>query len=455
MTKFNPAHWQERLDRLRAANHVPGASLAVLINGEIYELASGVLHRGTGVSVTTDSVFQVGSITKIYTATLVMQLAESGELDLDAPVIDVLPEFETPDKRATETITIRQLLSHTSGLTCDFTHDTGRGDDCLARYVEASKDIALDCPPGMAISYSSVGYNVLGRIIEVVTGQTWDDALKDRLCTPLGLNSTVTLPEDVLRFQSAMGHLGLPGQDPEPCPTWNSLPRSAGPYGGVLCATSADVVRLAKMHIDGGTALNGTRVLDSETVTAMQTREVNCMDKWSFSSDGWGLGWSLYDWEGVFGFGHDGATIGQYSYLRVVPEAGIAIVLLTNGGGAYQLYTSLFQELLNELAGVKIPDSFRPPEKPVSVNVKPFLGTYKREGSAITITERGGEPHLVWELVDGNEGFAPPLETNLVPVSDTVFAAFFGENWIPVLFSVLPDGTEYVLLGMRVAQKIA
>lgn len=306
----------------------------------------------------------------------------------------------------------------------------------------------------MAISYSSVGYNVLGRIIEVVTGQPWDNALKDRLCTPLGLNHTVALPEDVLRFQSAMGHIGLPGQDPEPCSIWNPLPRSSGPYGGVLCATAADIVRLAKMHVNGGITSNGTRLLSSETVSAMQTREVNCVDKWTFSSDGWGLGWALYDWDGVFGFGHDGATIGQYGFLRVAPEAGVAIVLLTNGGGAQQLYTSLFQELLAELVGVSIPDCFAPSKKPITVDFKRFIGTYKREGIVISITEQDNKMHFAGKFVDGMEGFAPPLETNLVPVSDTVFAAFFGENWLPVVFSTLPDGTEYVLLGMRVAQKI-
>lgn len=178
------AHWQARLDALRAKHHVPGASLALLVDGTVHELASGVLHRGTGVEATTDTVFQMGSIAKVYTATLVMQLAESGELDLDAPVVDVLPEFSVADPEATGAITTRQLLSHTGGLTCDFTHDSGRGDDCLAKYVEAAKGVALDCPPGTAISYSSVGYNVLGRIIEVVTGKVWDQALKDLLLTP-------------------------------------------------------------------------------------------------------------------------------------------------------------------------------------------------------------------------------------------------------------------------------
>ncbi|MDC7337999.1 serine hydrolase [Streptomyces lydicus] len=210
------AHWQARFDELRAAHHVPGAALAVLVDGEVHELASGVLHRGTGVEVTTDSVFQSGSIAKVYTSTLIMRLVDSGELDLDAPVKDIVPEFGTADEEATRTITTRQLLSHTSGLTCDFTYDAGRGDDCLARYVEAAKDVALDCRPGTAVSYSGIGYNVLGRIIEVLTGQTWDEALKDRLFTPLGLERSMTLPEEALSYRVAMSHLGEPGQYPDP-----------------------------------------------------------------------------------------------------------------------------------------------------------------------------------------------------------------------------------------------
>ncbi|MDH6125046.1 serine hydrolase domain-containing protein [Kitasatospora sp. GP82] len=452
------AHWQARLDELRAAHHVPGASLAVLVGRNIHELASGVLHRGTGVEATTDSVFQLGSIAKIYTATLVMQLAEAGRLDLDAPVVDVLPEFAVADAEATRTITTRQLLSHTSGMTCDFTHDTGRGDDCLAKYVEAAKGVALDCPPGTAVSYSSVGYNVLGRIVEVLTGQTWDEALKDRLLTPLGLDSTMTLPEEALRFRAAMGHLGEPGQDPDPAPAWDLMPRSAGPYGRVI-ASAGDVVRLARMHLEGGTAPDGTRVLAAGTVAAMQRREVDVPDKWTVSADGWGLGWSLYDWSGVPGFGHDGASIGQYGYLRVVPEAGVAIVLLTNGGGARLLYAALFRELLGELAGVRMPDAFAPAEQPPAVDFAPLAGTYRREGVVITVSERDGAGHLVYEFVDGMKDFSPPLEMDLVPVSETVFAGSgagpsFSEDWMPVVFSTLPDGTGCCYIGMRAAPKI-
>ncbi|QBD79251.1 class A beta-lactamase-related serine hydrolase [Ktedonosporobacter rubrisoli] len=455
---FDFAHWQARLDELRATHHVPGASLAVLAGGTLHELVSGVLNRRTGVEVTPASVFQVGSITKIHTATLIMQLAASGALELDAKVKDVMPEFATADPEATRTITIRQLLSHTSGLACDFTYDTGRGDDCLARYVEAIKHVPLDSPPG-TFSYCSVGYSVLGRLIEVLTGQTWDAALKDRLCDPLGLASTVTLPEDVLRFRAAIGHLGEPGHEPEPVPMWNPLPRSSGPYGGVLCATASDIARLARMHLDGGTAPDGTRVLTTEAVAAMQKREVSTPDRWTFSSDWWGLGWALYDWNGIPGFGHDGATVGQYGYLRVVPESGVILVLLMNGGGASQLCSALFRELLDELAGVKMRPDFGPAQQLPGVDIAPFIGTYKREGVITTITRRAGKPHLMYEFVDGMKGFSPPLEVDLVPVSETAFAApgngRFNENWLPVAFSTLPDGRKCVYIGLRVALKIA
>ncbi|MPY63899.1 serine hydrolase domain-containing protein [Streptomyces spongiae] len=454
---FYRGHWQSRLDRLREAHHVPGASLAVLARGHVHELASGVLHRGTGVEATSDSVFQLGSLAKIYTASLVMQLVDEGRLDLDAPVKDVLPDFAVGDPEATETITTRQLLSHTSGLTCDFTYDSGRGDDCLARYVEAAKDVGLDCPTGTAVSYSSLGYNVLGRIVEVITGLTWDEALKERLLTPLGLTGTMTLPEEALAHRTAMGHLGDLGQEPDPAPAWDLMPRSAGPYGRVL-ATAGDVVRLAQMHLDGGLAADGTRLLNPGSVRAMQRREVDVPDKWTVSADGWGLGWTLYDWFGTPGFGHDGASIGQYGFLRVVPEAGVVLVLLTNGGDARRLYEDLFGELLRDLAGVRMPEPFGPPAQPPAVDVAPLVGTYKREGVLITVTERDGQGHLVYEFVDGMKDFSPPLEMDIVPVAPNVFAGAgsgaYSADWMPVVFSTLVDGTGCVYIGMRAAPKV-
>ncbi|MBN6057710.1 beta-lactamase family protein [Nonomuraea sp. RK-328] len=458
--RFERDHWQARLDELRAAHHVPGATLAVLIDGQVHELASGVLHRGTGVEVTTDSVFLSGSIAKVYTATLVMRLVDEGRISLDTRVADVLPEFATPDPEATRTITVRQLLSHTSGVTNDFNHDSGRGDDCLAKYVEAARDVPLDCPPGTAISYGGLGYVVLGRLIEVLTGRTWDQALKDLLFTPLGLEHSMTLPEEALRFRVAMSHLGEDGADPDPAPAWDLMPRSAGPYGRVI-VSAGDMARFAGMHLAGGLAPDGTRVLSAATVEAMTRRQTDVPDKWTVSADGWGLGWTLYDWDGVPGYGHDGAAIGQYAYLRVVPHAGLALVLMTNGGSARLLYADLFRDLLAELAGVTMPAPFGPPAQPPAVDLAPLLGTYRREGVVITVSRgEDGGPRMRYEFVDGMKDLSPPLDMELTPVSRTVFAATgagpsFSEDYMPVVFSTLSNGTPCVYVGMRATPKVA
>ncbi|WP_225727773.1 MULTISPECIES: serine hydrolase [unclassified Nocardia] len=456
--RFRVADWQRRLDTLRDKYHVPGAQLAVLVDGEVFELASGVLHRGTGAEVTTDSVFLCGSVAKTYTATMIMMLVDQGKLDLDAKVVDVLPEFGTPDPADTAVITIRQLLSHTGGLTNDFNHDTGRGDDCIAKYVAALREVALDCRPGTAISYASTGFVVLGRIIEVLTGLTWDQAVHEMIAVPLGLDHLVTLPEQALKFRVAMSHLGEPGQYPEPAPEWDLMPRSVAP-GARVISSAGDMVRFARMHVDGGRAADGTSVLSAETVAAMQRQEVDVPDKWTVSADGWGLGWTLYNWDGIKGIGHDGAAIGQYAYLRVIPAAGVAVALLTNGGGARELYADLFRELLADLAGVRMPEPFAPANPPIRVDIDRFVGVYQRAGVVVTVSKReDGSAHLLYEFVDGMADLSPALSMDLEPVSENVFAASgagpsFSEGYMPVVFATLTDGTECVYIGMRATPK--
>ncbi|MCK2240182.1 MULTISPECIES: serine hydrolase [unclassified Crossiella] len=460
---FDLAHWQTRLDQLRADHQVPGATLAVLVDGRIHELASGVLHRGTGVTATADSLFQLGSVAKVYTATLVMRLVEAGKLDLDARVIDVLPGFTVADPVAAGTVTVRQLLNHTSGLSGDFSLDTGRGDDALAGYVAACADLGQDFPPGAAFAYSSSGYNVLGRIIEVITGLTWDEALRTLLLEPLGLTHSVTLPEQALRFRTAIGHEGPQGEAPTPVPVWNLMTRNAGPYGGALCSSAADLVRFAQLHLNDGRTPDGTRLLSTATVTAMQNREVEVPDKWTVSSDAWGLGWTLYDWDGTPGYGHDGAGTGQFAYLRVIPGTRVAVALLTNGGDARILYANLFRELLAEIAEVRMPAPFGPPARPLVVDVARFAGTYRREGVEITVTARDGVARLVYRFVGGMAVYSDALEMELTAVSESagvsVFAGpgtgTFSGDWMPVVFSRLPDGTGCVYVGARATPKIA
>jgi hypothetical protein len=185
-------------------------------------------------------------------------------------------------------------------------------------------------------------------------------------------------------FRAALGHLpGEDGGEPVPAPVW-SLVRSNAPAGAMLAMTARDLVAYARMHIDGGTAADGTRMLSPESVAAMQTRQVEVPD-FGLMGSAWGLGWSLYDWEGGPVIGHDGGTIGQSAFLRIVPEAGVAVAILTNGGTPISLYIRLMTKILDELAGVTVPSLPVPPTAPVEVNLERILGTYSSSVSDSTV----------------------------------------------------------------------
>jgi len=144
----------ERVARYR----VPGASLAVLCDGQSFETAAGVVNRDTGVETTTDAVFQIGSITKVFTTTLIMQLLEEGRVKLDEPVRTYLPELQLGDHEAARSVTLRHLLTHSSGIDGDFFQDTGRGDDCVERYVLACSGLGQLHRPGELFSYCNSGF---------------------------------------------------------------------------------------------------------------------------------------------------------------------------------------------------------------------------------------------------------------------------------------------------------
>lgn len=446
-----------RLSDLTRKHDVPGASLAVLRDGEVVEAACGVLNLDTGVDVTADSLFQIGSITKSYTATLVMRLVEDELLDLDQPIINHLPEFQVADLDVTKRVTVRHLLSHTSGMDGDHFYDTGRGDDCLERYVESCAQLAQNHPLGSTMSYCNSGYCILGRLVEKVTGQTWDGALRERLLDPLGVTHTVTLPEEALRFRAAIGHVGEPGEPQKVAPAWG-LMRSCGP-AGLICATAADVLTFARLHLDDGVAADGTRLLHAATVAGMREPQVRVPDRWTLGEH-WGLGWILFGW-GHDVFGHDGNTIGQSAYLRIVPGRGVAFALLANGGKAGDMADELARELLAEHADVQVPQLPQPPHQPVSFDPARYVGTYERASSRIEVTE--GDDGLDVTLIatgqlaelEGEED----QQVTLVAVDPTqeLFVTRFpgSARWTPAVFFSLPDGKRYLHFGARATPKVS
>ena len=139
---------ESTLPELLAEHAVPATSVAVMLNGEVFAAAHGLLSKATGVEATTDSIFQIGSVTKLWTTSLAMQLVEEGKLGLDVPVRTYLPDFTLADKDAPAAITIRHLMTHTSGFGGDVDIDTGRGEDCGAKLIPMLADQEQLFPPG-------------------------------------------------------------------------------------------------------------------------------------------------------------------------------------------------------------------------------------------------------------------------------------------------------------------
>ena len=137
---------------------------------------------------------------------MIMQLVDEGQLSLNTTVSEVLPGTRLGTADVAGQVTVRHLLTHTSGIDGDIFTDTGRGDECIERYVGLLDEAPSVFAPGAAYSYCNSGYVLLGRIIEVLDGQSWDESLRERLIGPLSATRTVTLPEEAILHRAAVGH---------------------------------------------------------------------------------------------------------------------------------------------------------------------------------------------------------------------------------------------------------
>ncbi|MEV6244044.1 serine hydrolase domain-containing protein [Lentzea sp. NPDC051838] len=404
---------QRRLPELLEEHGVVGAQVAVLADGEIVDAAAGVRNAVTKEPVTSDSLFQIGSITKVWTATLVLQLVNEGLLDLDRPVRDVLPDFKVADEQASKVITPRHLLSHTAGFEGDLRFETGSGDDMLEKFVQLLADAGQPTPPGELYSYCNSGYGVLGRIVEVLRGKPFRDVLRERLVEPLGLRVAVSRAE-YADHEMADGH--LQGE-----PVTQHLLESGVAAGSVLAMPARELLRFVRMH------------LETTEFDGMREKQVAHPD---FGTGGWwwGLGWELSNYEGGDVIGHTGMTMGYLSVLRVVPAAGIAVAVLASGGNeAGPLFGAIFEHLLEELAGVR---KRKMPEVPSdsAVDHEKVVGVYRCTALDIHITP--ADEGRVKVRKAGRDPVTAPListdEVEYVHLTDDVLIAVDKSGVLPL-----------------------
>ena len=325
------ARLQVELDNVRSRLGIPGVSVTVIFpDGSLWTGTSGRADVAGNKEVTPDTAFALASVSKTYTAALVLALVSDGRIDLDAPAVSYIPGT-TLDKR----ITVRQLLNHTSGLDDFFLHtpiDRAllADPDAFWSVKRTLKYVAKPYfPPGKGWRYSNTNYLYLGLIAERVTGVTLAIALRDRFFVPLDFGATwyqaVEKPRGPLAhgYRFAGPRLSTPAIDltsKSPVAPFRSVVTAAGGAGSIA-ATSADAARWGRLLVSGevlGSAMTA-QMLDGVAFTAAYRPRIP-----------YGLGVQAFPIGGRLAVGHSGRLLGFRSAVRHLPAENVTIAVLTN-----------------------------------------------------------------------------------------------------------------------------
>jgi CubicO group peptidase (beta-lactamase class C family) len=307
---------ESAIEAFLAEKKVPGATVAIVADRRLrWTRGFGLTDVENGVPAKTETMYRLASLSKPVTATAVMQLAESGRLDLDAPIRRYVPAF--PEKPWP--ITARQLLAHLAGIRH---YAPGEHFEATRQYASVleSLDVFKNDPlvhePGTAYLYSSYGYSLLGAAIEAVSGMRFVDYLRENIFRPAGMETVRDDDARVLIPNRAQGYVRTAAgelRNALPADTSYKIP------GGGLIGTAADVARFAA-------ALEGGALLRAETLATMLTRQRTKGGR----TLGYGLGWDLRERRGRREASHVGGQEGVSNVLYLQPDRGLAVVVLTN-----------------------------------------------------------------------------------------------------------------------------
>ncbi|MFD4636656.1 serine hydrolase [Lentzea sp. NPDC058436] len=386
---------QQRLDELCETYVVPGATAAVLRDGVVTSAASGIANLSTGLPVRQDTLFAAGSITKVFTCSLLMTCVDEGLVGLDDHVTAYLPDFRVGDGDRSSRITVRMLLNHTCGLAANFMPAQRKGPHVLTEFVRLIEAHSVVGEPGGHWSYSNAGTVTAGAVIEAATGRTWDEALEERILRPLGLNATTDTDRMILQ-STAVGHEVDPGATSAQRSDLFQIAPGMAPAGSTLFCDVHALIAFARMHLAGGVAADGRRVLSREATELMRARSVDTM--WGFEQAEFGLGWHRRPTPAGPVVGHGGGNIGQISLLETLPDQQGALAVLTNGNQGALLVEALKTEVLQECFGVAPFVRPTPSGEQVEIDLEPFTGRY--EAPHGTATVRVVDGHLQAEIED-------------------------------------------------------
>lgn len=326
----------------------------------------------------------------------------------------------------------------------------------IERYVDRCTNLPQLFSPGERWSYSNTGYVVLGRMIEVLTGLPWAQAIVERVFQPLHQSHSMADPAELLRFRAAMGHVfDSEASELKPAPMC-FFSKSMAPAGSVVMQSSSDLLVLGRVLLDGGRLPDGKPWLSAESLERMLKPQIELPRHNALDASAWGLGTVIYDDGSI---GHGGQTFGQSSELRVLRDEQIVIALQTNGQSpaTANLLKDLYSELYCLLSGVSQdtkPLQFRGIEIAIRDAV---LGVYESSFARIEVTWDG---ESLMMNVHALAGVIESTSNRLCAITDEAFAAFdnnSGERQLNVNFltSSESDKVEFLFYGGRLCRRIA
>ena len=406
---------------------VPGMAIGVVENGTVTLRTLGVTNIEDPLPITEHTVFPIASISKTFAATAMMRLVEQGKVDLRAPVRTYLPDFRVEDETVSREVTVWHLLTHTSGWEGQVSGPE-RGEDTLRNFVATISDLMQVAPPGAAWSYNNAGFSVAGRVIEVVSGQSINRAIRDLVFTPLGLPHAGTTAGDFIVNRFAAGHGVRSDRALLQRPFSPSTSVTAGGVG--LCI--ADLMMYAQFHLGDGTNAKGERILSRASLDLMRTPQLHKQS----TDDDIGIAWHLRSVGPIRVAAHGGTLAGHILLLELVPEKNFAIGILTNSSNGWRLIQEVERAALKAYHGATFAPNQAiahrglvetlPSATPLATqpDPAPYLGRYRRPMNSVVV--RADHGHVVVQ-VHPNTGDPQPE----MPI------AFFGPDR-----AVVTDGPD-------------
>ena len=365
-----------------AATGTPGAAVAV-VSGDrvVFAKGFGVANVETGAPVTPETVFHIGSLTKVMTAAAMVAEAAEGRLRLDAPVGEVLPGLAPRISK----LTLDQLLAQTSGFRDIPGEDGLHGEDALGAFVRSFKDDDLLLEAGKAFSYSNAGYALAGYALEAAGGKPYADRMEKILFRPLGMTRTTLRPTLAMTYPLAMGHAA---QEKEAPKVVRPLADDTRLWpAGYAFTTLADLSRFAIALLNDG-RVDGKQALPIGVAAKLLTPHVEIPTN-VFVHGAYGYGLILQDDRGLRRAEHGGELPGYIAEIRMFPERRLAVIVLDNRDGArfQKTFDAAFDLLLGPKPAAAKVDK---PAIPLTTEeIASYAGTYANRWSMEIVAREG------------------------------------------------------------------